>query len=89
MKRFYNYRKWVKNADKEDLEQFFNKIIIAAGFEVLQVVQQDIPGKGYSKIYLLAEGHLAVHIIQNKTFIQLSSLDENKYLAFRKYIRFI
>ena len=84
----WNFSKWIKETDHAKLADYFDKAIAEAGFRVLDEMEHYFYPYGYTKIYLLAESHFAIHTFpeEQKTYIELSSCNKEKYDAFVKAV---
>ncbi len=86
--QIWNKRGWVKETGKERLVEICDKALKVAGFKILGELEYNFTPQGYTKLYLLAESHFAIHTFpeEGKTYIELSSCNEEKY---RKCIEMI
>lgn len=84
--KIWNFNKWIRETDPHKLSAFFDKTLHTAGFKILDEIEHYFSPYGYTKIYLLAESHFAIHTFpeEGKTYIELSSCNEEKYNAFVK-----
>lgn len=73
--KIWNLNKWIRETDPDKLCNIFDSMIKDAGFNVLGVLEHHFQPQGYTKLYLLAESHFAIHTFpeQGKTYIELSS----------------
>ena len=76
--KIWNFNKWIKETDETALCRIFDKMVIDAGFNVLGVLSYRFQPQGFTKIYLLAESHFAIHTFpeEHKTYVELSSCNE-------------
>lgn len=74
----WNMRTWITETNPDRLQHIFDEMIAAAGFHVLGKLEHYFQPQGYTKIYLLAESHFAIHTFpeEGKTYIELSSCNE-------------
>jgi len=80
----YNHRYWIKETNPQKLKERFENYLKDSNFLVLNFMEHHFKPYGYTAIWLLAESHLAIHTFpeENKTYIELSSCDEEKYYLF-------
>lgn len=85
----WNFKRWIKETDPQRLENVFDGFVLAAGFKVLDTSKYYFNPQGFTKLYLLAESHFAIHTFpeEGKTYIELSSCNEGKYLAFMDMVK--
>lgn len=82
--KIFNDTYWVKKCNSKKLKDTLNKILNECKFNVLDFVEYEFKPQGYTALWLLAESHLAVHTFpeENKTYIELSSCNEEKSKIF-------
>ncbi|MCS6822337.1 MAG: S-adenosylmethionine decarboxylase [Microscillaceae bacterium] len=82
--QIYNYRTWLLETNSQWLFEYFQNLLREVGFTIIQHVEHHFQPQGYTCIWLLAESHLALHTFPeaNKTYLELSSCDEEKYHHF-------
>ena len=75
---------WVSETEPSVLKDSVNAILHHANFTCLDCVEHNFTPQGYTGLWLLAESHLAVHTFpeQEKSYIQLSCCNEEKYQQF-------
>lgn len=84
--KIWNSSYWIKETDPTVLFEHYKKALETAGFKVLENMQYHFEPYGYTCLFLIAESHLAIHTFpeENKTYIELSSCNEEKHLKFEK-----
>ncbi|WP_299461514.1 S-adenosylmethionine decarboxylase family protein [uncultured Microscilla sp.] len=85
----YNHRLWVEEVSPQILKESFDHILIESGFTILNFMEHFFQPQGYTAIWLLGESHFALHTFpeENKTYIELSSCNEQMYDLFIKLIK--
>ena len=80
----YKHTVWVVSEDEQQLQKHLAAWLDKAGFTVLKFVEHQFNPVGYTALWLLGESHLALHTFpeENKAYIELSSCNEAKNLAF-------
>lgn len=89
--KIFNDTYWVKECNSKKLKDALNKILNECKFNVLDFVEYEFKPQGYTALWLLAESHLAVHTFpeENKTYIELSSCNEEKSKIFNYKINIL
>ena len=84
--KIFNDTYWVKECNSKKLKDTLNKILNECKFNVLDFVEYE-----YTALWLLAESHLAVRTFpeENKTYIELSSCNEEKSKIFNYKINIL
>lgn len=82
--KIWNYRKWIKETNPQKLIDFFDNALIKSEFLILNKAEHYFEPYGYTRLYLLGESHFALHTFpeENKTYIELSSCNKEKYKTF-------
>lgn len=82
--KIWNFRKWITETDPDTLEHIFDNMVLSAGFTVIDTQKHYFVPYGFTKLYMLAESHFAIHTFpeEEKTYIELSSCNGEKYQAF-------
>ena len=80
----YNYRVWVEEVQPTVLKASFDGLLSESGFTILNFMEHFFEPQGYTAIWLLGESHFALHTFpeENKTYIELSSCNEDMYEIF-------
>lgn len=80
----YNHTIWVATAETQQLQKLLATWLDDAGFTILNFIEHQFNPVGYTAIWLLSESHLALHTFpeENKAYIELSSCNQAKNLAF-------
>lgn len=88
--KIWNKKKWLKCTvtDNKKLSEFYKNNLLKSGFKILGEVEYIFTPQGYTKLFLLAESHFAIHTFpeHNKIYIELSSCNKQKYKDFVKLI---
>ncbi len=86
--KMHTYKDWIKTTDERYLKQYFDKLLIASKFEIVDFQDKQFDGYGYTALWLLSESHFAIHTFpeHNKTYIELSSCIKLQYKQFKKKI---
>ena len=82
--QIWNKRGWLKETDPTTLKNNFSELLGLSGFEILNFVEHYFEPQGYTALWLLGESHLAIHTFpeEQKSYIELSSCNEDYYLYF-------
>ena len=89
--KIYNFNTWMQITNIDIIKELMEKLLIIAGFEIINSIEHQFLPQGYTSVWLLAESHLAIHTFpeENKTYIEISSCNEqknNKFIqALNKY----
>lgn len=80
----FNLRVWIQGADERYIKTNLDKILKESELTVLGDMEKQFSPYGYTKLWLLAESHLAIHTFpeENKTYIELSSCHSGKQNTF-------
>ena len=86
--KMYNWNKWVSETDPQRLDGKYKPALEKAGFKILKEIEHHFTPYGFTKLYLLAESHFAIHTFpeENKTYLELTSCVEKQYLRFLEVI---
>lgn len=86
--QIFNYRFWIKEITPDFISQKLRELLLNSGFKILQSIEHHFNPYGYTALFLLAESHLAIHTFpeENKSYIELSSCNENYFTAFKKML---
>ena len=81
-----NWSSWVKDTDPKTLDKTYKTRLLDAGFKIVNECEHFFEPQGYTKLYLLAESHFAIHTFPEagKTYIELSSCVDKPFEAFLK-----
>lgn len=82
--QIWNKSGWISETDPEILAAAFEYRLKTAGFNIVGEIEHHFTPYGYTKLWLLAESHLAVHTFpeEGRTYVEISSCNEDKYNAF-------
>lgn len=82
--QMHNFSMWVKETDPTRLKEIYTAKLQAAGFGLLQVVEQHFQPQGYTALFLLSESHFAIHTFpeHGETYIELSSCVKPPFIKF-------
>lgn len=86
--QIWNLRRWISVTDSNELCEIFDKMTKDAGFKVLAEVSHYFEPQGFTKLYLLAESHFAMHTFpeEGKTYIELSSCNKQMQKEFERLL---
>jgi len=79
-----NYSTWIPEVDPTQLCELCEKLLVEAGFGILNFMEHHFEPIGWTGIWLLAESHLAIHTFpeESKAYVELSSCNTEMYEAF-------
>lgn len=79
-----NWSAWVTETDPRVLCSYYEALLKASGFSVLNSVEHHFTPQGFTKLWLLGESHLAIHTFpeRGKTYVELSSCVDVPFIAF-------
>ena len=79
-----NWHTWVTETEPVVLDTIYRHKLLDAGFEILNECEYYFEPYGYTKLYLLAESHFAIHTFpeESKTYLELSSCVDDQYKNF-------
>ena len=82
--KIWNKSWWISETREKVLDNLLNFLSVVSGFHVLQTMEHEFTPYGYTKLWLLAESHLAVHTFpeHGRAYIELSSCNEQKFDLF-------
>ena len=85
MNRWYG---WTTETDPKVLDNKYRLMLLKAGFTIVNNCEYHFKPHGYTKLYLLAESHFAIHTFpeEGKTYLELSSCVDNQYNRFMALI---
>jgi S-adenosylmethionine decarboxylase len=75
---------WVKCDDEQKISIIVESILKKSDFTILGTIEHYFEPVGYTKLWLLAESHCAMHTFpeETKTYIELSSCSISKFNIF-------
>lgn len=75
---------WISETDPTVLDNTYRKRLLDAGFKIVNECEHHFKPYGYTKLYLLAESHFAIHTFpeEGKTYIELSSCVDKQFNRF-------
>jgi len=78
---------WITETDPATLDNTYKTRLLTAGFKILKECEHHFQPYGYTKLYLLAESHFAIHTFpeEGKTYIELSSCVDEPFNRFMSY----
>lgn len=89
--KIWNKKKWIKCTitDNKKISVFYKNCLLESKFKILGEVEYVFTPQGYTKLFLLAESHFAIHTFpeHKKIYIELSSCNKQKYKDFVKIIK--
>ena len=73
--QIFNRSVWVNNGNGRAVAQCVDFSLQIANFNIIESIDYDFPTKGYTKLWLLAESHCAIHSFpeEEKTYLEISS----------------
>ena len=82
--QIWNNSWWITETREKALDTLLGKIVAAAGFNVLKTMEHEFSPFGYTKLWLLAESHLALHTFPEcgKAYVELSSCNQKYFDVF-------
>ena len=85
--QIWNKSGWIRETDPDKLG-VFGKHLAESGFKIIDEMEHYFTPYGYTKLYLLAESHFAIHTFpeEQRTYIEISSCNRAKYDAFIRVI---
>ncbi|MCR8560418.1 S-adenosylmethionine decarboxylase [Mucilaginibacter sp. BJC16-A38] len=87
----FNRACWIFDLCADDIVKELELMLIQAEFSILNSTDHVFSPQGYTKIWLLAESHFAIHTFpeQNAFYLELSSCIESKakffWIKFQKW----
>lgn len=83
--QMFNISLWIEEVNPKTLKKEYENLLIKSGFQVVGFTEKYFSPQGYTALFLLAESHFAIHTFpeENKTYIELSSCVEDKFVNFR------
>jgi S-adenosylmethionine decarboxylase len=84
----FNHRQWIDEVDPVKLKVKFYNLLRDSEFSVLNFQEHYFNPQGWTGLWLLGESHFAIHTFpeEGKSYIELSSCNEEKHLVFIKNI---
>lgn len=78
---------WIDITEPDVLNNMYRDMLKKSGFKILGEIDYHFQPQGYTKLFLLAESHFAIHTFpeEGKTYIELSSCNEAMYNNFLMY----
>jgi S-adenosylmethionine decarboxylase len=82
--QIYNYKFYINITCSMTIDAMFERLLIASNFTILDQISYNFKPQGYTKLFLLAESHLAIHTFpeKEKTYVELSSCIEEPFMVF-------
>lgn len=82
--KIWNKNGWVSETNPTKLKNTFSELLELSGFDILNFQEHYFEPQGYTALWLLGESHLAIHTFpeEKKSYIELSSCNEDYYLNF-------
>jgi S-adenosylmethionine decarboxylase len=83
-----NYNIWIKGVDESIIKVELTALLQKSGFTILNFIDHHFDPQGYTGLWLLAESHCALHTFpeEDKSYIELSSCNEEMYLLFKNQL---
>ncbi|HCC07150.1 MAG TPA: hypothetical protein DEP72_03155 [Clostridiales bacterium] len=81
-----SYDSWIKVTDPDVLKNDLGLILEESKFSTSKVIGYMFQPEGYTGVWMLKEGHLAIHTFPegDKTYVQLTSESEEQVIEFRE-----
>ena len=82
-----NWNGWITETDPKTLDDTYRARLLRSGFKILKECEHHFTPYGYTKLYLLAESHFAIHTFpeEGKTYVELSSCVDKQFERFMQY----
>jgi hypothetical protein len=80
----YNYSRWINSNDTFSLKEKVTSAIFASGFGMTGQQEGQLFG-----IWINDDGHTALHTIDDKTYVEMTTFNEQKLLQFKSIIELI
>ena len=82
--QIWNKNWWIEETREKVLDTALDTLVRRAGFKVLDTLEHEFKPFGYTKLWLLAESHLAVHTFpeEGKAYVEISSCNVGFFDAF-------
>lgn len=82
--KMYNKNWWIKETREKVLDNSLSALLRESGFSVRGSLEEEFSPYGYTRLWLLAESHLAVHTFPEEglAYVELSSCNEDYARAF-------
>ena len=79
-----NFSSWISLSENTRLKHDLEKLVLDAGFTVLNFMEHYFDPQGYTAVWLLAESHFALHTFpeEGKSYIELSSCNTDLFVNF-------
>ena len=79
--QIWNKSWWISETDPESLKTIYRDRLNKAHFDIIDEIEHYFEPQGYTKLFLLAESHLAIHTFPEdwKTYIELSSCVKRQF----------
>lgn len=80
----FNFSTWIDIVDPIELKSFYDDVLVNCGFTIIKFIDHEFSPFGYTGLWLLEESHFALHTFpeEKKTYIEISSCNEEMYKAF-------
>ena len=87
--KIWNKKWWVKGQEEKELVERLTNNLLNAGFKIVGECEKVFEPQGFTKLWLLAESHLALHTFpeEDKSYIELSSCNKEKYKIFCRLLK--
>lgn len=82
----YNLTLWTNVTDPDLLKTSIESSLSISGFGILNQIDKHFNNNEWSSVWLLSESHISVHVVNEYSFIQLSS---SVFSCFSKFILII
>ena len=87
----YNKSGWVNEINPTKLKNTFSELLDLSGFDILNFQEYYFAPVGWTGLWLLGESHFAIHTFpeESKSYIELSSCNQEYFIFFTENIKFI
>ncbi len=84
----FTYKKWIPITNPKQLFDCLTNLLNKSNFIIVNHIEHHFEQQGYTCLWLISESHLAVHTFpeENKSYIELSSCNEQKNEIFKQLI---
>lgn len=82
--KIWNNSQWMNETTPNIIKGKIDSILKESKFNILGFIEHYFKPKGYTAMWLLGESHCCIHTFpeEKKTYIELSSCNEEKYNEF-------
>lgn len=79
-----NKRYWLNTNNEHLVSLQAEELLVTSGFTIINSMDHSFLPQGYTKLWLLAESHFALHSFPefSQVYLELSSCSESKFILF-------